>query len=689
MACFILPSPVPRTLLLFSYLLLLRLPRQATSTTTNFTFNGFLNSNLTLRDASVVTSTGLLRLTNSSRQLGHGNKGHAFYPVPLQFKNHSSGSTTLSFSTRFVFAINSQTEKSGGHGLAFAIVPSTELSTAAGGEYLGLFNESNNGNSSNHIFAVEFDTVRSGSFRDIDNNHVGVNINGMISNTSETAAYFNVKNEKEVMDLLSGKQVQAWIDYDGRHKQLNITIAPSTLSYRPSRPLISYTTDLSSVLRDVMYVGFSAGTAGYASEHYLSAWNFEIDREATAPNVSRVPSAPIIAISESHFKPSKLIPYSSTLAVFLLMATLGVICQTYRRWKLTAETLEDWELEYPHRFSYKELYRATKGFKREILGKGGFGSVYRAVLASNGMEVAIKRVSHNSKQGMKEFVAEVSSLGRLSHRNLVQLQGWCRREAELILVYEYMPNGSLDSFLFEDSKRILSWEERFKILKGVASGLFYLHEGWEQIIVHRDVKASNVLLDADLTPKLGDFGLARLYEHGTNPKTTHVVGTFGYMAPELSRTWKATTSSDVYAYGALLLEVACGRRPVEPDESYEVSVLVEWVHMLWKNGEILSALDKRLGLDYVEEEAELVLKLGVLCSQSVPEVRPSMRQVIQFLDGDASVKEFALDKLVIDDNQGFDQLVLPFPLPEKLFSDCSSQFEAHDHSVIEFSQEFK
>ncbi|CAN6447899.1 unnamed protein product [Victoria cruziana] len=688
MAWLAVSSPVPRIVLLFFYLL--HLPKQAASITTNFTFNGFLNSNLTLRDDSVITSNGSLRLTNSSRKLGLGSKGHAFYPVPLQFKNHSSANTTLSFSTWFTFAIFSQADYSGGHGLAFSVAPTTDLSTAAGGQYLGLFNASSDGNSSNHIFAVEFDTVQSRSFRDIDNNHVGVNINSMISSASATAAYYNDKNEKVGIDLRNGRQVQTWIDYDGRHMQLNVTVAPSTLSYRPKRPLISYAIELSSVLREVMYVGFSAGTEARASEHYISAWSFKADGEATTLNESRVPSAPITTpSSESHFKPSKLIPYSSTLAVFLLMATLGVICQTYRRWKLTAETLEDWELEYPHRFSYKELYRATKGFKREILGKGGFGSVYRAVLPSNGMEVAIKRVSHNSKQGMKEFVAEVTSLGRLSHRNLVQLLGWCRRLEELILVYEYMPNGSLDRFIFEDCKRILSWEERFRILKGVASGLFYLHEGWEQIIVHRDVKASNVLLDADLTPKLGDFGLARLYEHGTNPKTTHVVGTFGYMAPELSRTWKATTSSDVYAFGALLLEVACGRRPVEPDESYEESVLVEWVHMLWKNGEILSAIDKRLGLDYVEEEAEMVLKLGVLCSQSVPEVRPSMRQVIQFLDGDASVKEFALEKLVVEDNEGFDQLVLPFPLPEKLFSDCSSQFEAHEHSVIEFSQEFK
>nr|VVW60827.1 unnamed protein product [Nymphaea colorata] len=170
------------------------------------------------------------------------------------------------------------------------------------------------------------------------------------------------------------------------------------------------------------------------------------------------------------------------------------------------------------------------------------------------MEVAVKRVSHDSKQGMREFVAEVSILGRMRHRNLVQLQGWCRRGEELLLVYEFMLNGSPDSHLFEMKRSSLGWEERFRIVKGIASGLLYLHEEWEQVVMHRDVKASNVLLDGDLNGSLGDFGLARVYDHVTNTKTTHIVRSFGYMAPELSRTSKSTTSSDVYSYGVLWKE---------------------------------------------------------------------------------------------------------------------------------------
>jgi serine/threonine protein kinase len=143
--------------------------------------------------------------------------------------------------------------------------------------------------------------------------------------------------------------------------------------------------------------------------------------------------------------------------------------------------LEDWELDYgPHRFKFKDLYIATKGFKdKELLGSGGFGRVYRGVLSTSKLEIAVKRVSHESRQGMREFIAEIVSIGRLRHRNLVQLLGYCRRKGELLLVYDYMPNGSLDKYLYDQPKVTLNWSQRFRVIKGVALGLVYLHEEWE------------------------------------------------------------------------------------------------------------------------------------------------------------------------------------------------------------------
>jgi serine/threonine protein kinase len=307
------------------------------------------------------------------------------------------------------------------------------------------------------------------------------------------------------------------------------------------------------------------------------------------------------------------------------------------------DVVEPWELDYgPHRFAYAELHRATRGFRdRELLGAGGFGKVYRGVLqggeATTTTVVAVKRVSHESRQGLREFVAEIASIGRLRHRNLVQLQGWCRCRGDLLLVYDYMPNGSLDTHLFDHhhhlNKAVLTWPARRRVLRDVASALLYLHEGWEHVVLHRDVKASNVLLDADMSARLGDFGLAKLHERGSCPSTTRVVGTLGYLAPELTRTGKATCAADVFAFGALVLEVVAGRRPVEARAPPEELVLAEWAWERYAAGEVERVVDARLGAEYDKAEVADAVKVGLWCSHPVPAARPTMREVARYLDG--------------------------------------------------------
>ncbi|XP_059077006.1 L-type lectin-domain containing receptor kinase IV.1-like [Cryptomeria japonica] len=164
---------------------------------------------------------------------------------------------------------------------------------------------------------------------------------------------------------------------------------------------------------------------------------------------------------------------------------------------------------------------------------------------------------------MKEFISEISSVGRLQHRNLVQLRGRCRKSKQLFTVYDYMANGSLEKLIFLNPE-------------GIAGGLLYLHEQWERRLVHRDVKSSNVLLDSELNAKLGDFGLARLYDHTQNSQTTRVVGTIGYIAPEVTYTGKVTPSSDVFSFGVVLLEVACGRRPIDLTKGSEQTIMLDW-----------------------------------------------------------------------------------------------------------------
>ncbi|BAH93770.1 Os07g0133000, partial [Oryza sativa Japonica Group] len=283
------------------------------------------------------------------------------------------------------------------------------------------------------------------------------------------------------------------------------------------------------------------------------------------------------------------------------------------------------------------------------------------------IEVAVKRISHESRQGIKEFIAEVVSIGRLRHRNLVQLLGYCRRKGKLLLVYEYMPNGSLDKYLHgQEDKNTLDWAHRFHIIKGIALGVLYLHEEWDQVVVHRDIKASNVLLDSDMNGRLGDFGLAKLYDHGVNPQTTHVVGTMGYLAPELARTGKTSPLTDVFAFGAFLLEVTCGRRPVEHNRQDNRVMLVDRVLEHWHKGLLTKAVDERLQGEFDTDEACLVLKLGLLCSHPVPQARPSMRQAMQYLDGDMKMPELIPANLsfgmqAMMSNEGFDSYMMSYP----------------------------
>ncbi|XP_010262571.1 PREDICTED: L-type lectin-domain containing receptor kinase IV.1-like [Nelumbo nucifera] len=603
----------------------------------SFVCNGFQRANLRLGGTAVIHPTGLLQLTNTSKQI----IGRAFYPIPLEFNKSSSAeySRSLSFSTTFVFAMVRGATNVSGHGIAFAFSPSLEFSGAVASQYLGLFNlPTNNGNSSNNqVFAIELDTILSPEFSDIDDNHVGIDVNSPRSIKAAPAAYYwSEEGKNKSLVLVSGDPIQVWIEYDGVKQQLNVTLAPLA-NPKPDLPLLSTSIDLSSVFVDSMYVGFSSSTGAVASSHYILGWSFSRNGQAQRLELSRLPSLPILRESKAKQRLLKIgLPLMTVAA--LLIATMGGIYIIRR--KKYAEVREDWEQEYgPHRFSYKDLYRATKGFRdKELLGVGGSGRVYRGVLpAASNTQIAVKRITHDSKQGMKGFVAEIASMGRLRHRNLVQLLGYCRRKGELILVYDYMSNGSLDKFLFTNERPNLSWFQRYKIIRDVASGLLYLHEEWEQVVLHRDVKAGNVLLDEDMNGRLGDFGLARLYDHGANPQTTHVVGTLGYLAPELTRTGKATTITDVFAFGALMLEVACGRRPVEMRALPEEMILVDWVTESWKKGAILETRDPRLGDDYVVEEMELVLKLGLLCSHPLPTCRPTMRQILQYLDGVATL----------------------------------------------------
>ncbi|KAL7227559.1 hypothetical protein ACSBR1_022422 [Camellia fascicularis] len=265
----------------------------------------------------------------------------------------------------------------------------------------------------------------------------------------------------------------------------------------------------------------------------------------------------------------------------------------------------------PKKFSYAELFRATNNFMDEQkLGEGGFGGIYKGFLRESNSYVAVKRISKGSKQEIKEYAFEVKITSRLRHRNLVQLLGWCHDKNELLLVYEFMENGSLDNHLFKENS-VLARAIRYKIAQGLASALLYLHEGWEHCVIHRDVKSSNVMLDSNFNVKLGDFGLARFVDHGKDAQTTIVARTKRYMASEYLVTGKVIKEIDVYSFGVVALEIACGRKSIDLKVPESQTILVEWVWDLYAISRLPETADSKICADFVREEMECLMIVGL------------------------------------------------------------------------------
>ncbi|KAL6599347.1 hypothetical protein ACP70R_045841 [Stipagrostis hirtigluma subsp. patula] len=287
----------------------------------------------------------------------------------------------------------------------------------------------------------------------------------------------------------------------------------------------------------------------------------------------------------------------------------------------------------PRRYRHHELAVATHGFAdEEKIGRGGFGPVYRGRLNNQGCRyVAIKVLSEGSSaQGRKEFEAEVKVMTRLRHRNIVQLLGWCDGPEGLFLVYEFLSNGSLEKHLY-DHHKLPIWSDRYKIALGVGSAVLYLHSECEKCVIHGDIKPANIMLDFACNAKLGDFGLARLVDHGTESLTTQVVaGTLGYIDPEFMNNRRPSTESDVYSFGILLLEIACGRRPTSAQSS-GAPALLNWVRDMHSRNSILEAADPSLDGEFDERQMSRVLMAGLWCTHRDPSRRPSITQAMDVL----------------------------------------------------------
>ncbi|CAL4892194.1 unnamed protein product [Urochloa decumbens] len=613
-------------------------------------FNGFSTANLKLDgQASIIGHA--IRLTQ-----GVSSEGGAFYSKPLNFRseNGSTDGGGASFSTTFVFAISADNTMDflKAYDMTFVLSSTTELHHLynSSGWYTGPPTKGGNNSKSDNqfFFAIEISGI--------DDNHINIDVKSIVSIDSLIKNFYRSNSKFESSGLSSGKPMQVWVDYDSRVQKLSITLEAfdeSQLSRPQSLPQFSSSVNLSSLMSesDVVYAGFLA-FGQINCRHYVIGWSFMVNGEA--PLLNKFSLNQVLASlpvgnkqkqkdqtsnnNQMGIPLSVILPTTMSVAIVLVIFVV-LVSYNVKSWMKENFGHEKYEVEcgLPC-FTYKELFSATIGFnKKMILGEGGFGTVYKGVLAVSKQSIAIKRVSPESKQGMKEFMAEIAILGHLRHRNLVQLIGYCRHKVELLLVYDYMPNGSLDSHLHNRDKPTLVWAQRLCIIKGVASGLLYLHEDWEQVVIHRDVKTSNILLDDEMNGRLGDFGLARLHNHESDAHTTRVAGTWGYIAPELARHGKATKATDVYAFGIFLLEVVSGKRPIVVRADGETSLLADWVINASQSGTIINAVDRRLEEEYELEEVELVLKLGLICAQSLPKKRPSMRLVLPCSSGVASI----------------------------------------------------
>ncbi|XP_073107614.1 probable LRR receptor-like serine/threonine-protein kinase At1g56140 isoform X2 [Elaeis guineensis] len=353
------------------------------------------------------------------------------------------------------------------------------------------------------------------------------------------------------------------------------------------------------------------------------------------PTVSNKPPS-----TDSTNKRTGLVVGIAAGAVALVLFTLLVMFIRRQRRRLGKDDDEDlFEISTrPNTFTYMELKSATDNFcPSNKLGEGGFGRVFKGKL-SDGRTVAVKQLSVASRQGKLQFMTEIATVSAVQHRNLVKLCGCCIEGGNRLLVYEYLENKSLDQALFGKSNLHLDWPTRFEICLGTARGLAYLHEESRVRIVHRDIKASNILLDADLNPKISDFGLAKLYDDKKTHITTRVAGTIGYLAPEYAMRGHLTEKADVFGFGVVALEVVSGRPNSDRRLEEERVFLLEWAWNLRENGRELEMVDPSLS-SFNQEEAIRIINVAFLCTQASPMLRPPMSRVVAMLAGDTEVGE--------------------------------------------------
>ncbi|KAD4179325.1 hypothetical protein E3N88_27916 [Mikania micrantha] len=496
------------------FLLLLLVIPSVVSLTFNFTNIGPPNGpnqsgEIILTNGSYITDDGIQLTTNENGIDQSGKAGRAKYVSPFHLWDNRSGELA-SFSTNFTFVIDSKGKSNYADGLTFFLAQNNSVITAGGA--MGLPVNDTTYAATSQFVAVEFDTYPNKWDPMLDWNtsmrdHVGISISNLTS----------VRYQKWSSNITGGGECEAWITYDSISNNLSVSFTGYQDNTTIRQDGLVYTVDLRKELPEWVIFGFSAATGEGFEMNNVKSWSFNSSNLQIDENTGISPSPGTDPRKElpdprnnKNSKAGLIVGLSVTIIVLSVFAF--VLWRRHKKKVKEQEAEEDsFDVEMnnefemgtgPKRFSYHELAHSTSDFvEKEKLGEGGFGGVYRGFLKDSNTHVAVKRVSKSSKQGMKEYASEVRIISRLRHRNLVQLIGWCHQKGELLLVYEYMENGSLDSHLFKH-KSLLTWGTRYKIAHGLASALLYLHEEWDQCVLHRDIKSSNVMLDSNFNAKL-------------------------------------------------------------------------------------------------------------------------------------------------------------------------------------------
>ncbi|KAK9949153.1 hypothetical protein M0R45_004691 [Rubus argutus] len=584
----------------------------------SFSMNRFDHSATNIiYEGDAAPNSGVIELNTPS----YCRVGRATYAEPLHLWE---GSLASDFTSNFSFTVDTLNSTSFADGFAFFLAPvHYPIPPNSNGPDLGLFNATTRFSSQNQLVTVEFDTHYNPEFG-IDpapGPHIGI--------TNKTIS--SVVHANWDPFLYSGKEGRARITYNAATNNLSVFC-----TYDDSNAgnySISLLIDLKKSLPEWVTIGFSSSTGLLFERHIIRSWEFI--------------SSELRSVSKKNERRIVLkIGVSALVLFFILMLCVAYGWMVKKRTKRSRRNENESDvllpsistdlqtLALPRHFPYQELVAATNGFANDRrLGQGGSGQVYKGIIQDLGCVVAVKRIfTESDKNYEKIFINEVKIISRIIHKNLVQFIGWCHEQGECLLVYAYMPNSSLDAHLF-GPRATLKWGFRYKIAVGLASALHYLHEDAEQCVLHRDIKSANVLLDNDFNTKLGDFGIAKLVDPRLRSQTTGVVGTVGYIAPEYVGEGKATKETDMFSFGVVALEIACGRRTYYDGEFH--LPLFRWVWHLYLEGNLLDAADERLEMDFDQNEMECLLIVGLWCTHLHPRERPKAGQVIKFLQLEA------------------------------------------------------